>query len=88
MEGRQWYALGILFLVFTVLCMYHSITWGNNTLYWRSVTESGGDNIMALEGAIVSVVHDAAYTILAWLFFAASGACFICGLLERRKEIV
>jgi len=43
---------------------------------------------MALEGAIVSVVHDAAYTILAWLFFAASGACFICGLLERRKEIV
>jgi|GEM_PF-2745994 len=86
MNKKQWIALGFMFMMFSTTFMIFSIPWGDKAIQWRLETERGENPTIALEGTIVSSIHDAVYTILAWIFFIASVACWVCGWLEKEEE--
>ena len=86
MNKKQWIALSILFMIFATIFAMFAISWGNTAIQWRLATEMGENTTIALEGTIVSAVHDAVYTILACLCFIAMFACWICGWLEKEGE--
>ena len=85
MNKKQWIALSFLFVIFAIIFAMLSISWGDNALQWRLATEMGENTTIALEGTIVSAVHDAVYTILSYLCFIAMFVCLVCGWLEKEE---
>ena len=73
MNKKQWYGLGIMFLIFALLFSYPVIR------YEALITiPISGD-----APYIVLNIRHQTYKLLMWLSFMATIACFICGLLEK-----
>ncbi|RLG19708.1 hypothetical protein DRN77_08500 [Methanosarcinales archaeon] len=73
MNKKQWYALGIMFLAFTLISSYP-------VFHYEILAEEFpvSDDAYYI---VLNVIHQT-YVILMWLNFMAMTACWICGWLE------
>lgn len=72
MQKKQWFALGIMFMVFSWIFMYIQIAYWP----WPSFLNSDISDI-----AIIA--YHTMYAILIWFCSMAWIGCWICGLLEK-----
>lgn len=73
MNKKQWYGLGIMFLI----C---SLSFGYPVIHYEALITIpiSGD-----APYIVLNIRHQTYVLLMWLSIMATNACFICGLLEK-----